>query len=94
MGLRLAIEIVLARNNDDQHPLQMPLILRSRATSAGSRFISTGILMSAFFVAADAVVFGARCVRAATGWIVQSEITTIVESIPMIGRMSGAFGAR
>jgi hypothetical protein len=59
IGLRLAIEIVLTRNSDDQHPLQMALILRSRATSAGSRFISTGILTSGLVVAC-AVVFGAR----------------------------------
>jgi hypothetical protein len=37
---------------------QMPLILRSRATSAGSRFFSCGML-TAGFVAIAEVVFGA-----------------------------------
>ena len=79
-------------DSDDQHPLQMPLILRSRATSAGSRFISTGILTSGLFAAGGAVVFSARwCVRAVAGWNVQREITTIVESIPIRDRMSGCF---
>jgi hypothetical protein len=49
----------LRRPRHRQHPLQMPLILRSSATSAGSRFGSTGILASGLVVAAGAVLFGA-----------------------------------
>jgi hypothetical protein len=52
------VETAALRMDARQHPRQIPLILRSRATSAGSRFFSGGML--APFAAAGAVLFGVR----------------------------------
>jgi hypothetical protein len=43
-----------------QHPLQMPLILRSIATSAGSRLFSDEVTAGAVVADTGAVLFGAR----------------------------------
>ena len=52
------VEITALPMDARQHPRQMPLILRSRATSAGSRFFSGGML--ARFAAGGAVFFAVR----------------------------------
>jgi hypothetical protein len=52
------VETTALRMDARQHPRQMPLILRSRATSAGSRFFSGGMFTR--FAAAGAVFVGVR----------------------------------